>query len=60
MTDAQKDYEDSIKERGFVPATKAAMVQVVTNTESVAKLRTEMDEVIAALGKRLEKLEKKP
>lgn len=53
------EYLDSIKERGFVSATKDVMVQVVENTESVEKLRTEMDAVVAVLEKRLEKLEKK-
>lgn len=54
------DYADSIKEKGFVPATKAAMSQVMDNTEAVAKLQTQMADVVSVLSKRLEKLEKKP
>jgi DNA polymerase II large subunit len=59
MTDAKKDYEDSIKEHGFVPATKNVVVQVMDNTEAVAKLQTQMADVVEVLSKRLEKLEKK-
>jgi hypothetical protein len=58
MTDTKQDYEDSIKERGFVPATKNVVVQVMENTESVAKLQTEMAAVVEVLRKKLEKLEK--
>lgn len=58
MSDA-KDYEAAIKDKGFVPATKTVMVQVMDNTEAVAKLQTEMADVVEVLRKKLEKLEKK-
>ena len=53
------EYAESIKDQGFVPATKAAMVQVMDNTEAVAKLQTEMADVVEVLRKKLEKLEKR-
>lgn len=68
MSDHNPDaYLESIREKGFVPATRSAVVQVVTNTATleeldaaVKKLRTEMDAVVTELGRRLEKLEKTP
>lgn len=53
------EYLDSIKDKGFVPATKTAVAQVMENTANIAAMQAQLDKVVEALGKRLEKLEKK-
>lgn len=59
------EYLSSVKEQGFVPATKQAMAQVMTNTatledvtEQLAAMRADLDKVIGVLSNRLDKLER--
>lgn len=53
------EYLESIKDKGFVPATKQAMSQVMENTANIAEMQDQLNKVVEALGKRLEKVEKK-